>query len=54
MKNRYEVVRQDIGQRLWYIFDNVSGYAVSDSTGETIYYDDYDEAVDECAELNII
>lgn len=51
---RYEVVRQDNGQRLWYIFDNVSGYAVSDSVGETIYYDTYDEAVDECVELNLI
>lgn len=52
MKARYEVGRQDNGQRLWYVWDTVEGQAVCDIIGETIYYDTYEEAQDECEELN--
>ena len=50
--DRYEVVRQDNGQRLWYIWDNNEGITLNDDVGNTIYYDTYEEAQDECEELN--
>lgn len=54
MKNRYEVVRQDNGQRLWYIWDNLKDQAIDDGISETIYYDSFQEAQAECEELNAI
>lgn len=51
-KNRYEVVRQDNGQRLWYVWDLKKNETVNDGMGETIYFDSYQEAKEECDELN--
>lgn len=51
-KELYEVVRQDNGQRLWYIWNTVTGQAESDGIGNTIYYDTYEEAQEACDELN--
>ena len=52
MENRYEVVRQDNGQRLWYIWDNKENCTINDVIGNTIYFDEYEEVQDECDELN--
>lgn len=52
MPNRFEVIRQDNGQRLFYIYDNNEGITLNDDIGNTIYYDTYEEAQDECEELN--
>ena len=52
MNNRYEVARQDNGQRLWYIWDTKEGMTINDEIGNTIYYYTYEEAQDECEELN--
>ena len=52
VSNRYEVSRQDNGQRLWYIWDTKTGQAICDVAGNTIYYDNYDDAEIECEDLN--
>lgn len=62
MKNRYTVEREDAGKadifegkrdRMFYIYDNLEDHPVEDyMTGETEYYDTYNEAQDYCEELN--
>ena len=51
---RYEVVRQDHSkmERKFFIWDNAEGCSVDDEIGCTIYYDTYEEAKEECDELN--
>ena len=50
--NRYEVVRQDNGPRLWYAWDCVNGEEVCDIFGNPVYYKTCDEAEQAVAELN--
>ena len=58
---RFTVEREDWGKsdiyegerdRMFYIYDNVENEPVSDVMGETIYYDNLEEAEFECEELN--
>ena len=58
---RYTVEREDWGKsdiyegerdRMFYIYDNIENEPVSDGMGETIYYDNLEEAEFECEELN--
>ena len=59
---RYTVEREDLGKsdiyegkrdRMFYIYDNIENEPVSDGIGETIYYDNLEEAEFECEELNL-
>lgn len=50
--NRYEVVRQDNGARLWYAWDCIDGEEVCDVFGNPVYYKTYEEAEQAVAELN--
>lgn len=58
---RFTVEREDCGKadifdgkrdRKFYILDNQTGQAVGDYTGETYYYDLYEDALEYCNELN--
>ena len=58
---RYTVEREDWGKsdiyegerdRMFYIYDNIENEPISDGMGETIYYDNLEEAEFECEELN--
>lgn len=58
---RFTVEREDPGKadifdgkrdRKFYILDNQTGQAVGDYTGETYYYDLYEDALEYCNELN--
>ena len=58
---RFTVEREDCGKedifdgkrdRKFYILDNQTGQAVGDDTGETYYYDLYEDALEYCNELN--
>lgn len=58
---RFTVAREDFGKadifdgkrdRKFYILDNQTGQAVGDDTGETYYYDLYEDALEYCNELN--
>ena len=58
---RYTVEREDWGKsdiyegerdRIFYIYDNIENEPISDGMGETIYYDNLEEAEFECEELN--
>lgn len=58
---RFTVEREDLGKadifdgkrdRKFYIMDNQTGQAVGDYTGETYYYDLYEDALEYCNELN--
>ena len=60
---RYTVEIEDWGKsdiyegkrdRMFYIYDNKEGESVCDNIGETIYYDNLEEAKDECEELNYL
>lgn len=50
--NRYEVVRQDNGARLWYVWDSIDGEEVCDDFGNPIYYNSFKEAEAAVLELN--
>jgi hypothetical protein len=52
MTNRFEVIRQDNGQRLFYIYDNKLNECYADGYGDTIYFEDYNEAEEQCEILN--
>ena len=49
---RFEIMRQDNGQRLFYIYDNRLGEPYADGFGETIYFENIEEANEQCEILN--
>lgn len=52
MKTRFEIVRQDKGNRYFIIWDNVEKDYIKDGNGDNFSYEDYEDAKEVCEELN--
>lgn len=48
MKTRFEIVRQDSGNRYFIIWDNVENDYIKDGNGDNFSYEDYEDAKRVC------